>query len=111
MRDTLLKNYQKDYDRELAKLDRVKDMRINGEIDANGYNVEKEKILAEKERIQRLINGIDADIDKHVIRLEQKLTFAETACARLKEDLETQRQVPLVSLGSNFILKDNCPSL
>lgn len=104
-RDNLLKKFQLDYSNHLLKLDRIKEMRINGEISSDEFNSEKTKILTAKEHTQKLINELDVDINKRVAKLEEKLNFAETAVKRFTEGPEARRYI-LQNLGCNFILKD-----
>ncbi len=110
-RDLILNQHQQRYSACLGKLDRVKEMRINGELSAEEYNKEKEKILTEKDGVQKLINELNSDVNENIVRLEKKLEIAETAQEKINSsDEETQRNV-LENLGSNFILKDKILTL
>ena len=104
-RDVILKKHQTDYSNNLMKLDRIKEMRINGEIGPEEFNEEKIKILEAKDRIQQLINELDSNINKNLIKLEEKLNFAEMAVERFSDGPEAQRYI-LQNLGCNFVLKD-----
>ena len=110
-RDLILKGHQQSYSNCLGKLDRVKEMRINGELNAEEYDKEKEKIIAEKENIQKLLNEVNGDVNENVARLEKKLNIAETAKEKLDSGDEEQQRNILENLGSNFILKDKVLTL
>ncbi len=104
-RDTTLKKYQQEYSGHLAKLDRIKDMRINGELSPEDFNTERTRVLADKDRTQKLMDELDTDISKRTFELEQKLNFAETAKTKFTQQPETRKNI-LSCLGSNLILKD-----
>lgn len=105
VRDTILKKHQSDYANQLAKLDRIKEMRINGELSQEEFNDEKAKIISDKDRIQKLMDELNVDINQRTIRLEEKLSFAEMAVHRFNDGPEIQRDI-LSALGSGFTLKD-----
>jgi len=103
---SLLEKHRKEYDKCLSQLNNLKDMRINGEISSEEFNIEKEKVLLNKSKIQELIGDLDVSIDQKISNIVEKLEFAENAKKAFENgDLLVKRGI-LQALGTNWMLTD-----
>lgn len=102
-RDQLLSKFQNDYNKCLQRIDTLKDMRMNREIDSEEFAVRKTEVETEKDRIQSSINKLDKRVSERLAEFEEKFSFAETAVEKFEKNTENKRTL-LVSLGTNFTL-------
>lgn len=104
-----LKSQQQAYSETSKKLDRLLELRLNGEIDEREYLAKKEALTREKSRYNELLRDSDANQDSWLTLAEKAFNFAHRARswfeeARQSNDLVKQREV-LGTLGLNLSLK------
>ncbi len=113
-RETILKAHRKGYDAVVVKLDNLIDMRAGKELDEEEYLRKKTTFLAEKARLNDLLENVDARINNWIEVAERGFSFAKTARARFEddksEDLHVRKEM-FATLGSNYILKDKIISI
>lgn len=107
---SLTQSRQKAYKEATAKLDRLLEMRLNGEIGKEEFAAAKERLAEEKNRCQKLLEGSNESQNSRVEKAESFFEFSRHAAywfkeATEKKDLLKQRQI-LATLGSNLTLKD-----
>lgn len=102
-RDQMLSKFQNDYNKCLQRIDTLKDMRMNREIDAEEFAVRKTEVETEKDSIQTSINTLDKRVSERLAEFEEKFGFAETAKEKFEKNTENKRTL-LISLGTNFTL-------
>lgn len=109
--DMTLKAQQSAYNKVVAKLDNLIDMRAAGEISPQDFAEKQETYLAEKSRLKDLLDRTDAHVEQWNRSADEMLTFIEQAVDRFKSgSLQVKREI-LSTLGSNLTLKDKKLSL
>lgn len=104
-RDQMLSKFQNDYSKCLKRIDTLKDMRMNREIDSDEFAKRKADVETEKDSIRSSINKLDKRVSERLVEFEEKFSFAETAKEKFEKNTENKRTL-LISLGTNFILYD-----
>lgn len=100
--ERILESQQAELTRCNQRLNRLLDLRLNGEIDSEGFKNRKNLLVEEQKRLEELIGDSNNRVGSWLDRAEQLLSFAETAQNRFQMgDLETKRQI-LTFLGSNL---------
>ncbi len=88
------------------KISSLIDLRLNEEIEPEVFKKRKEELLAEKKRMEELVQDAGYRVEAWVNYADKALDFAETAKKRFETgDLETKRDI-LQGLGVRFIFKD-----
>ena len=109
--DMTLKAQQSAYNKVVAKLDNLIDMRAAGEISPQDFAEKQETYLSEKSRLKGLLDRTDARVEQWNKSADEMLTFIEQAADRFKNGpLQVKREI-LSTLGSNLTLKDKKLSL
>jgi len=104
--EALIKSHQQRYNDCVAKLERLMDLRLEGEILDTEYKAKKEALLRDKERYQELLRDSDETQNKGLEKAEALLTFSQKAVKEFANgDLRKKREI-FGTLGSNLLLKD-----
>lgn len=102
---------QKAYTDNETKLSRLTDMRLSDLLTDEEYVNQKTRLSQERARFKEKIDDLEHRADSWLDSLEQAFDFSKHAKERFdKGDRETRRKI-LLSLGSNFIVKDGILSL
>lgn len=112
-RNLILANQQNAYQKCLKKIDRLIDLRADGEISEEEFSRKKAETSKEKMRLHELLNDTDNRVDGWLGRAEECFNFARDAKHRFENGgLETRKTI-LNNLGSKLLLKDKnlCISL
>ncbi len=105
-RNLIIASQHKAYTDCTKKLDRLLELRLNNELNEEEYITKKSDLLKEKSRINEVIENSDKRLNSWLETAEKHLGIAEYAYIRFNEgDIETKKEI-FISLGSNFILKD-----
>lgn len=105
----VIENHKKEYEVCDKKLDRLLDMRINGELSENEFIVKKNALLQEKSRLSANLNACENNSTNWIDRLEETkelLIFAQDALDKFKNGNEEKRKEIFRTLGSNLSLLD-----
>ncbi|MHB8660771.1 MAG: hypothetical protein ACYC75_02435 [Minisyncoccota bacterium] len=109
-REVVYSSQRKEYEASVRKIDNLIDMRANGEIDEQEFRSRKTTLLAEKERIQALLQDTDKRVENWLEVAERGFSFAEkapTVFAKAAEDKDFATCKELfTALGSDYTLKD-----
>lgn len=107
VRDDLLETQRKNYDRCLAKIDALIDMRAGGEITEEEFARKKTGLSEEKKRLQNVMENIDADAGDWLRVAEESFDFASRAGRAFAETKNPARKKEIArTLCSNLSLKD-----
>lgn len=106
----ILKNHQAAFARASERLNKLLELRLNGEIDAEEFQRKKNELTAEKEHLQKLIQSLSSSQTE---RINQCSAFF-SSCVALVEKFEQAKSNKddkrlkeiLLLLGSNLVLKD-----
>jgi hypothetical protein len=106
-RTEVVKSQRAAYDKILAKLDSLVEMRAGGDITSEEFSKNKAVFLEEKHRIERLMSDTALRADNWLDQVEKHLEFARTAkeVFDTTKSLEVKKDI-LITLGSNLTLKD-----
>ncbi len=112
-RNLILDNQQKAYDKCLNKIDRLIDMRADGELTEEEFSQKKEKLSKEKIRLHELLNDIDGRVSNWLDNGEKWFNFARDAKNAFEQGDITKKKAILSALGSKLTLRDKklCISL
>lgn len=105
-RNKILENQRRAYKSCVKKIDRLIEMRMNGEITEEEFRKKKKELLEEKVKLQELLNDTDNRVSKWVERAEAVFKFAQNAKKEFETGTMNQKKQILSSLGSNLLLKD-----
>jgi site-specific DNA recombinase len=94
------------YDTAVSKVERLIDMRVNGEITEEELRAKKGEAMKEKERLSELLNDADGSFTRWADNMENALSFVATAREKFKNGAPEQRRRIFMALGSNLLLKD-----
>ncbi len=109
--NTLIQTQQKAFKACIAKIDGLTDMRAAGEIGPEEYAEKKEKLLAEKKKLDVSYDNTTERVERWMKTADEMFTFIEEAKWKLdKGDLHVRRGI-LAALGSNLIVKDKILSI
>ena len=97
---------RREYDTCRRRIGRLIDMRSNGELTAEEYAGRRSALLAEKERLEGAIQGIQKSVDRWIEKAEKVLTFTELARDRFLKGDSAQKRTITSCLGSNLLLQD-----
>lgn len=103
-RRVIQESRQKEYQKCLAKLDNLIDMRAGNEITEDEYKKKRSQLMKEKTQYEESIHSTEKKTDEWYQKADDIFTFVRDARKRFNSgDLATKREV-LASLGSNSIL-------
>jgi site-specific DNA recombinase len=105
-RNTILYKQQKDYDRCVADLDSLYEMKMRQQVDDEYFNRKKSNLEKEKMGLKNLLDGIDKRVDNWLKNAEQTLIFAEKARSEFEKGNLIRKKQILTALGFNHVLKD-----
>ena len=93
------------------KISSLVDLRLAEEIEPEVFKKRKEELLAEKKRLEELVQDAGHRVETWINYAEQALEFAETAKKRFETgDMATKRDI-LAGLGTALILKNRTLSV
>ena len=101
-----LKTKQTNYKEVEERLGKLLNMRMNEELTADEYKIEKEKALFERETAKGSIEKLEREKDAFIKDAEDLFDFAERARYKFTYEPDTHARAVLAELGKNFILKD-----
>jgi DNA invertase Pin-like site-specific DNA recombinase len=104
-----LENSKKEYETLDKKLDRLLDMRINGELSEREFASKKDELSQEKARLKASLDASDSNSTSWIDRLEETkelLEFAQDAVNTFKNGDEEKRKEIFRTIGSNLSLLD-----
>ena len=104
-RKSVTHNLQTEYNKCLRKIDRLIDMRANGEITEDEFVDRKTILLQEKNHYQELLADADDRVTKWIDRAEEIFNFARDAKLKFETGTAEDRRSILSALGSNLTLK------
>ncbi len=110
-REELLSTQQRQYNNCIQKVDRLIDMRTNGELTEEEFKNKKRELIKEKDNFQKLLKDTDNRVDDWLDKAEEMFKFAETAKYRFENGTLEDRKNVLSILGSNLFLKNNILSI
>ncbi|MCX6766845.1 MAG: recombinase family protein [Candidatus Moranbacteria bacterium] len=105
-RNKVISDKRRNYDSSVARLDRLLDMRINGEISENEFTEKKKPLEEEKAKAMELLNDTDAQLDDWIAKIEEALNITEDAQKRFKLGSQEEKNEVFAPLGSNLLLLD-----
>ena len=104
-----LKKKKKKYKTFDNKLDRLLDMRLNGELSEDEFTTKKGKLSQEKMHLRADLNACKKDSTSWIDELEktkETLNFAQDALEKFRQGDESERKKIFRALGSNLSLLD-----
>lgn len=107
----VLGGHQKAYNAVVTKLDRLIDMRANGELGQEEFAQKQAEYLEEKKAFKSLLDRTDVRIDQWNRTADEMLTFIEQAKEKFTNGSIQVRKRILSTLGSNLIIKDKILSI
>jgi site-specific DNA recombinase len=93
-----------EYDRSVRMIDAIIDMRARGEITEEEFTRRKASLLAEKHRLQGLINDADKGVDDWLKTADQYFSFAANAKRKFETGTSDEIRELLTLLGSDLRL-------
>lgn len=110
-RKSILTAQRKNYDDCLKKLDRLLEMRMNEEITPEEFAEKKTDLAKEKERLFKLLNESNGNVDDWLEKAEKLFDFAASARQKFMNGSLDDKKEILAALGSNLTLKDQILSI
>jgi predicted metal-binding protein len=107
----VLGGHQKAYNTVVTKLDRLIDMRANGELGQEEFTQKQAEYLEEKKTFKGLLDRTDVRIDQWNRTADEMLTFIEQAKEKFTNGSIQVRKRILSTLGSNLLIKDKILSI
>ncbi len=106
-RRKVLEEQQRAYDRACNRLERLVDMRADGEITAEQYAERKTQVEQDKKYYKDLLDSIDDKMDKFMNKIDEVFKFAVEGREKFKNTKDvTEKRTMLASLNSNLYIKD-----
>ncbi len=111
-RTHIISSQRQEYDKVLKKLDTLIEMRAGGDITDEEFSKSKTVFLADKHRVEMLMNQTGEQADNWLEQAEKYFKFAQTAKETFDttDSLEVKKGI-LMFLGSNLLLKDKILSV
>lgn len=94
------------YDVAVKKIERLIDMRANGELTESELRVRKDEVMKEKERLSELLADTDGRFNAWAENMETALAFVAKARDKFNNGSMEDRRKIFFALGSNLLLKD-----
>ncbi|MDD5396586.1 MAG: recombinase family protein [Candidatus Moranbacteria bacterium] len=104
-----LEDHKKEFEACDKKLDRLLDMRINGELSEGEFITKKDTISQEKSRLRASLDASESNSTNWIDQLEEAkewLAFAQDALEKFKDGDEEKRKEIFKAIGSNLSLSE-----
>lgn len=106
----VLKNTQDEHRKMSGQLERLLELRINNEISSDEFQNKRKELVAQKHRLQELIQNADQQQRERIDRCIDFFDFCGNVMQRFEEAKRSNNFVVLkgilMTLGSNLVLKD-----
>jgi site-specific DNA recombinase len=105
-RGAAIESQQRAYNATIFKIERLIDMRANGEITEEELRTKKTSAMEEKERLSESLADKDGQFNTWADNMEFALSFVTHARNKFKDGTPAERRRIFLALGSNLTLKD-----
>jgi DNA invertase Pin-like site-specific DNA recombinase len=105
-RVAITESQQSAYNAAVSKIERLIDMRANGEITDVELRERKDVLMREKEKLNELLADSNSRFNTWADKMQDALTFVATARQKFQNGTPEARRSIFLALGSNLILKD-----
>ncbi len=95
-----------DYEGVEARIARLMDMRVDGEISKEDFVLKKNELETQKEAAKNRLTKAEGVDDEWIKNTEKEINFVEGIRSRFKNDGVKGKRYIFTKVGSNFVLKD-----
>lgn len=100
-----LKNQQSQLSKVEIRLNRLLDMKLDESIDDATYKEKKQNLEKEKNEIKSKLANTDEDLEDWRVKVEKTIDFAKACQNKFKIGTREDRQMILLTVGENLLLK------
>lgn len=105
-RIAISESQQRAYNAAVEKIERLIDMRANGEITESELKTRKDSLMKEKEKLSELLADADFRFNAWANKMQDALSFVATARQKFQNGTPEARRSIFLALGSNLVLLD-----
>jgi site-specific DNA recombinase len=110
-KERILEEHRKEYDNVLKKLERLADMKINGDLTEEIYQKKKAELNKQRNLHQEIVNDVNVNVDNWIDLAEKIFNFAVTAKSKFITGSIEEKKRLVSMLGSNLYVKDGKVSI